>query len=113
MALACPPGVAMSTDSLNVVVSGNNRDKFTAPLPTRRRTSAQVPRPRGPGGPVIRAAARKLMPDRPRVVRMPSDWWEGPSVAALPLGVGRQAGKNARRFTRETFTRWGLQSLVD
>ncbi|HLI37802.1 MAG TPA: ATP-binding protein [Streptosporangiaceae bacterium] len=53
------------------------------------------------------------MPDRPRVVRVPSDWWEGPSVAALPLGSGRQAGRNARRFTRDTFARWGLHALAD
>ena len=53
------------------------------------------------------------MPDRPRVVRMPSDWWDAPSVMALALTPGPQPARNARRFTRSTLTRWGLDPLID
>jgi hypothetical protein len=44
---------------------------------------------------------------------MPSDWWDAPSVVALPLTPAQQAAKNARRFTRTTLGRWGLDSLAD
>jgi hypothetical protein len=59
------------------------------------------------------ARPRQLVPDRPRVVRMPSDWWDAPSVMALPLTPGPQPAKNARRFTRSTLTRWSLDPLID
>jgi anti-sigma regulatory factor (Ser/Thr protein kinase) len=50
---------------------------------------------------------------RPRVVRMPSDWWDSPAVAACPLGTNPQSGRTARRFTRNTLKEWGLVSLAD
>jgi anti-sigma regulatory factor (Ser/Thr protein kinase) len=53
------------------------------------------------------------MPGRPRVVRMPSDWWDSPAVAACPLGSGAQSGRTARRFTRNTLKEWGLATLAD
>jgi hypothetical protein len=53
------------------------------------------------------------MPGRPRVVRMPSDWWDSPAVAAYPLGLSPQSGRAARRFTRNTLREWGLASLAD
>ncbi|HXL90527.1 MAG TPA: ATP-binding protein [Streptosporangiaceae bacterium] len=53
------------------------------------------------------------MPGRPRVVRMPSDWWDSPAVAACALGYGAQAGRMARRFTRGTLAEWGLATLAD
>jgi anti-sigma regulatory factor (Ser/Thr protein kinase) len=52
-------------------------------------------------------------PGRPRVVRMPSDWWDSPAVAACPLSPGAQSGRTARRFTRNTLRDWGLASLAD
>ncbi|HEX3751569.1 MAG TPA: hypothetical protein VHW06_13490, partial [Streptosporangiaceae bacterium] len=53
------------------------------------------------------------MPDRPRVVRMPSDWWDAPQVMALPLAPGPQPARSARRFTRSTLTRWNLDPLIE
>jgi hypothetical protein len=55
----------------------------------------------------------RCAPERPRVVRMPSDWWDSPAVAACTLGVGAQAGRSARRFTRNTLGDWGLPTLID
>jgi anti-sigma regulatory factor (Ser/Thr protein kinase) len=52
-------------------------------------------------------------PGRPRVVRMPSDWWDSPAVAACTLGTSAQSGRAARRFTRNTLREWGLASLAD
>ena len=53
------------------------------------------------------------MPGRPRVVRMPSDWWDSPAVAACSLGAGAQSARAARKFTRNTLKEWGLASLAD
>ena len=52
-------------------------------------------------------------PGRPRVVRMPSDWWDSPAVAACALGNGAQSGRLARKFTKSTLSEWGLSSLID
>jgi anti-sigma regulatory factor (Ser/Thr protein kinase) len=52
-------------------------------------------------------------PGRPRVVRMPSDWWDSPAVAACSLGPTAQSARTARRFTRNTLKEWGLASLAD
>src|ERR1700675_577148 len=52
-------------------------------------------------------------PGRPRVVRMPSDWWDSPAVAACPLGASAQSGRAARRLTRNTLREWGLLALAD
>jgi hypothetical protein len=98
----------MRSDSLNpVVVSVHNRDGYKAPLPTRTRV---IPPPRATAAD---HAPKPSQPDRPRVVRMPSDWWDAPSVMALPLTPAQHPGKNARRFTRTTLGRWGLDSLAD
>jgi len=53
------------------------------------------------------------LPGRPRVVRMPSDWWDSPAVAACALSLSAQSGRTARRFTRNTLRDWGLTSLAD
>jgi anti-sigma regulatory factor (Ser/Thr protein kinase) len=53
------------------------------------------------------------MPERPRVVRMPSDWWDSPAVAGCSLAVGAQSGRLARKFTRAKMTEWELLSLID
>src|SRR5215831_2272778 len=50
---------------------------------------------------------------RPRVVRMPADWWDSPSAVSCPLGRGPQAARLARRLTRNTLREWGLGSLVE
>ncbi len=97
----------MRSDSLNPVgVSVNNRDQRKLPLPTRTRVR---PLPHE----ALSTAPRQLVPDRPRVVRMPSDWWDAPSVMALSLTPGPQPARSARRFTRSTLTRWNLDPLID
>ena len=76
-------------------------------LPTRTKVDPAVRRP-------LDVTARlACMPGRPRVVRMPSDWWDSPAVAACPLGTGAQSGRTARRFTRNTLKEWGLAALAD
>jgi anti-sigma regulatory factor (Ser/Thr protein kinase) len=52
-------------------------------------------------------------PAHPRVVRMPSDWWDSPAVAACPLGLNAQSSRAARRFTRNTLREWDLTALAD
>ena len=101
------PGVAMRSESLNPVVSVHSRDKYQAPLPTRTRVRPMT------RAAIAEALPKHRLPDRPRVVRMPSDWWDAPSVVALALTPGPQPAKTARRFTRSTLGRWGLDPLAD
>src|SRR5271166_6441024 len=76
-------------------------------LPTRTKfdTAARAP--------LDLSARLQCGPGRPRVVRMPSDWWDSPAVAACALGAGAQSGRAARKFTRNTLKEWGLASLAD
>jgi Histidine kinase-like ATPase domain len=97
----------MRSESLNPVVTVHNRDKFKSPLPTRTRV-----RPMSPAA-IAESAPRHLLPGRPRVVRMPSDWWDAPSVVALALAPEPQPAKAARRLTRATLSRWGLDPLTE
>ena len=76
-------------------------------LPTRTKVDPAFRRP------LDLSARLQCAPGRPRVVRMPSDWWDSPAVAACPLGVSAQSGRTARRFTRNTLREWGLVTLVD
>ena len=76
-------------------------------LPTRTKLDPSVREP------LDMAARLDKVPGRPRVVRMPSDWWDSPAVAACPLNSGAQCAKTARRFTRETLREWGLMTLAD
>jgi anti-sigma regulatory factor (Ser/Thr protein kinase) len=76
-------------------------------LPTRTKVDPAVRRP------LDLNARLQCAPGRPRVVRMPSDWWDSPAVAACPLGAGAQSGRTARKFTRNTLKEWGLASLAD
>src|SRR6516164_8294214 len=76
-------------------------------LPTRTKVDPAVRRP------LDLTARLQCAPGRPRVVRMPSDWWDSPAVAACPLGAGAQSGRTARKFTRNTLREWGLISLAD
>jgi Histidine kinase-like ATPase domain len=50
---------------------------------------------------------------RPRVVRMPADWWDSPSVVGCPLSRGPQSARAARRLTTSTLREWGLSSLAE
>src|SRR6204780_1052142 len=76
-------------------------------LPTRTKVDPAVRRP------LDMTARLACAPGRPRVVRMPSDWWGSPAVAACTLGTSAQSGRAARRFTRNTLREWGLASLAD
>lgn len=77
-------------------------------LPTRTKVDPAVRRPLD-----LAARLREYAPGRPRVVRMPSDWWDSPAVAACPLNTGAQSGRTARKFTRNTLKEWGLGTLAD
>jgi hypothetical protein len=97
----------MRSESLNpIAVSVHNREQRTVPLPTRTRVHP-VPHE------ALSTAPRQLVPDRPRVVRMPSDWWDAPAVMALTLTPGPQPARSARRFTRSALTRWQLDPLIE
>src|ERR1700734_4316579 len=76
-------------------------------LPTRTKVDPAFRRP------LDLSARLQCAPGRPRVVRMPSDVWDSPAVAACPLGSGAQSGRTARRFTRNTLKEWGLATLAD
>lgn len=58
-------------------------------------------------------ARTTLMPRRPRVVRMPADWWNSPAAVGCPLTRGVQSARAARRLTRSTLRDWGLGTLAD
>jgi histidine kinase-like protein len=87
-------GVAMSLNQL-------------AELPTRTRIDPAARRPLNLPARVDRDMRR------PRVVRMPADWWDSPSVVACPLSHGPQSARQARRLTRNTLRDWGLCSLAE
>lgn len=78
-----------------------------AALPTRRKTDPASRQP------LDLTARLQAAPERPRVVRMPSDWWDAPAVATCTLTVTGQAARAARKFTRNTLTEWGLAGLAD
>ncbi len=76
-------------------------------LPTRTKVDPSAREP------LDLTARLQCAPGRPRVVRMPSDWWDSPAVAACSLGTTAQSARVARRFTRQTLGDWGLASLAD
>ena len=76
-------------------------------LPTRTKIDPAIRRP------LEENPKLSCAPGRPRVVRMPSDWWDSPAVAACTLSAGAQPGRTARKFTRSTLKEWGLASLAD
>jgi hypothetical protein len=78
-----------------------------AGLPTRTKVDPSVREP------LDLTARLQSAPGRPRVVRMPSDWWDSPAVAAYTLAIGAQSARMARKFTRSTLSDWGLTSLID
>jgi len=79
-----------------------------AGLPTRTKVDPAVRRPLD-----LTARLQQCPAGRPRVVRMPSDWWDSPAVAACALASGAQSGRTARKFTRSTLREWGLLTLAD
>src|SRR5215469_12113998 len=76
-------GVAMSVDQL-------------AQLPTRTRIDPAARKP------LDMSARLECGSGRPRVVRMPADWWDSPSAVGCPLSRGPQSARTARRLTRST-----------
>jgi len=79
-------------------------------LPTRTRTHA-VAQP-------LDLSDRTLpAPRRPRMMRMPADWWDSPNDSAIavgcPLSRGPQSARAARRLTRNTLRDWGLTFLAE
>jgi anti-sigma regulatory factor (Ser/Thr protein kinase) len=79
-----------------------------AQLPTRTRVDPAVRKPLDLSARRIDCVAR-----RPRVVRMPADWWDSPSAVACPLSRGPQSARAARRLTRNTLRDWGLATLAE
>lgn len=88
------PGVAMSLQQLTQ-------------LPTRTRIDPAARRP------LDLSARMSSGAERPRVVRMPADWWESPAAVGCPLSRGPQSARAARRLTRNTLRDWGLGSLAE
>jgi anti-sigma regulatory factor (Ser/Thr protein kinase) len=78
-----------------------------AQLPTRTRVDPAMRRP------MDLTARLACAPRRPRVVRMPADWWDSPSAVCCPLSRGPQSARAARRLTRNTLRDWGLTSLAE
>ena len=78
-----------------------------AQLPTRTRVDPAVRKP------LDLSARINCGSGRPRVARLPADWWESPSVVACPLSRGPQSARAARRLTRSTLRDWGLAALAE
>jgi len=49
----------------------------------------------------------------PRLLPVPSAWWETPAVTTRALSARPEEARTARRFVREMLTCWGLQPLAD
>ena len=49
----------------------------------------------------------------PRLLPVPSAWWETPAVTTRALSARPEEAKTARRFVRELLTCWGLEALAD
>jgi hypothetical protein len=79
-----------------------------AQLPTRTRIDPAARQPLDLSARQDRGSGR-----RPRMMRMPADWWDSPSAVACPLARGPQSARNARRLTRNTLRDWGMSSLVE
>jgi hypothetical protein len=93
----------MTPDHLGVVMSVHQLE--TLPTRTRVHPSARQP---------LDASARLTpAPRRPRMMRMPADWWDSPTAVACPLSRGPQSARAARRLTRNTLRDWGLAFLAE
>jgi hypothetical protein len=76
-------------------------------LPTRKRVALAKHEP------LDITARLSPVPRRPRVVRMPADWWDSPAAIGCPLTRGPQSARAARRLTRTTLRDWGLGLLAE
>jgi anti-sigma regulatory factor (Ser/Thr protein kinase) len=77
----------------------------TLPTRTRIRPAAREP--------LDVSARMSPAPRRPRMMRMPADWWESPSAVGCPLSRGPQSARAARRLTRNTLRDWDLAFLAE
>jgi hypothetical protein len=76
-------------------------------LPTRTRVHPTAREP-------LDVSARLApAPRRPRMMRMPADWWDSPSAVGCPLSRGPQSARAARRLTKNTLRDWGLAFLAE
>lgn len=78
-----------------------------AQLPTRKRIDPSAHRP------LDLSARLDCGSRRPRVVRMPADWWDSPLAVGCPLGCSPQCARTARRLTRNALNDWGLSTLAE
>jgi anti-sigma regulatory factor (Ser/Thr protein kinase) len=62
--------------------------------------------PDGPASPAGLAGGPRLLP-------VPSAWWETPAVTTKALSARPEEARTARRFVREMLTCWGLEALAD
>src|SRR6266702_2702349 len=79
-------------------------------LPTRPTRTRVHPSARQP---LDLSARTAPAPRRPRMMRMPADWWDSPSAVVCPLSRGPQSARAARRLTRNTLRDWGLAVLAE
>src|ERR1700743_2191825 len=49
----------------------------------------------------------------PRLLPVPSAWWETPAVTSCVLTASAESARAARHFTRELLQSWGFGELVD
>lgn len=49
----------------------------------------------------------------PRLLPVPSAWWDTPAVTSRPLNPVPEEARTARQFVRELLTGWGLGYLID
>src|ERR1700739_199102 len=76
-------------------------------LPTPPRVHAEAKQP------LDLSARTSPAPRRPRMMRMPADWWDSPSAVVCPLSRGPQSARAARRLTKNTLRDWGLAFLAE
>ena len=49
----------------------------------------------------------------PRLLPVPSAWWETPAVTSCVLAASPESARAARHFTREVLLSWGFGDLLD
>ena len=49
----------------------------------------------------------------PRLLPVPSAWWETPAVTSCVLAASPESARAARHFTREVLLSWGFGRLLD
>ena len=49
----------------------------------------------------------------PRLLPVPSAWWETPAITSRVLYAHPESARTARLFTREILSSWGLDALAD